>query len=101
MTGQERPARVAGARTGPAAWDNADRMPPGVTQGCSQAPKHLKPLPLIRDFSQDPHRRREHPVPADERLFRYRSRLGRLRYVGGSRYAQQSIAEQYTGLAIR
>jgi p-hydroxybenzoate 3-monooxygenase len=40
-------------------------------------------------------------VPADERLFRYRSRLGRLRYVGGSRFAQQSIAEQYTGLAIR
>jgi p-hydroxybenzoate 3-monooxygenase len=40
-------------------------------------------------------------VPADEREFRYRSRLGRLRYVGGSRYAQQSIAEQYTGLAIR
>jgi p-hydroxybenzoate 3-monooxygenase len=40
-------------------------------------------------------------VPADEREFRYRSRLGQLRYVGGSRFAQQSIAEQYTGLAIR
>ncbi|MGN6444818.1 4-hydroxybenzoate 3-monooxygenase [Amnibacterium sp.] len=40
-------------------------------------------------------------VPDDEREFRYRSRLGRLRYVGGSRYAQQSIAEQYTGLVIR
>jgi p-hydroxybenzoate 3-monooxygenase len=40
-------------------------------------------------------------VPADEREFRYRSRLGRLRYLGGSRYAQQSVAEQYTGLAIR
>jgi p-hydroxybenzoate 3-monooxygenase len=39
-------------------------------------------------------------TPADEREFRYRSRLGRLRYVGGSRRAQQSIAEQYTGLAI-
>ena len=40
-------------------------------------------------------------TPADEREFRYRSRLGRLRYVGGSRSAQQSIAEQYTGLVIR
>lgn len=40
-------------------------------------------------------------VPPEERAFRYRSRLGRLRYVGGSRHAQQSIAEQYTGLAIR
>jgi p-hydroxybenzoate 3-monooxygenase len=40
-------------------------------------------------------------VPAAEREFQYRSRLGRLRYVGGSRFAQQSIAEQYTGLAIR
>lgn len=40
-------------------------------------------------------------VPAEEREFAYRSRLGRLRYVGGSRFAQQSIAEQYTGLAVR
>ncbi len=40
-------------------------------------------------------------VPAEEREFRYRSRLGRLRYIGGSRFAQQSVAEQYTGLAIR
>jgi p-hydroxybenzoate 3-monooxygenase len=39
-------------------------------------------------------------VPADERTFRYASRVGQLRYVTGSRYAQQSIAEQYTGLAI-
>ena len=40
-------------------------------------------------------------TPSDEREFRYRSRLGRLRYLGGSRHAQQSLAEQYTGLAIR
>lgn len=43
------------------------------------------------------------PGPATssaEREFRYRSRLGRLRYVMGSRFAQQSVAEQYTGLAI-
>ena len=40
-------------------------------------------------------------VPVEEREFRYRSRLGRLRYIGGSRSAQQSIAEQYTGLAVR
>lgn len=40
-------------------------------------------------------------IGADERRFRYRSRLGRLRYVGGSRSAQRSIAEQYTGLAVR
>ena len=39
-------------------------------------------------------------VPADERAFRYASRVGQLRYVQGSRYAQQFIAEQYTGLAI-
>ncbi|WP_375388854.1 4-hydroxybenzoate 3-monooxygenase [uncultured Amnibacterium sp.] len=40
-------------------------------------------------------------TPADERQFRYRSRVGQLRYISGSRFAQQSIAEQYTGLAIR
>jgi p-hydroxybenzoate 3-monooxygenase len=40
-------------------------------------------------------------TPPEERAFRYRSRLGRLRYLGGSRFAQQSLAEQYTGLAIR
>ena len=39
-------------------------------------------------------------VPADERAFRYASRVGQLQYVQGSRYAQQFIAEQYTGLAI-
>jgi p-hydroxybenzoate 3-monooxygenase len=39
-------------------------------------------------------------VPEDERAFRYRSRVGQLGYVTGSRYAQQSLAEQYTGLAI-
>ncbi len=39
--------------------------------------------------------------PADEREFRYRSRLGRLRYIERSRFARQSLAEQYTGLAIR
>jgi hypothetical protein len=41
-----------------------------------------------------------HAVPEDERAFRYRSRVGQLGYVTGSRYAQQSLAEQYTGLAI-
>jgi p-hydroxybenzoate 3-monooxygenase len=39
-------------------------------------------------------------TPASERAFRYRSRVGQLEYVTGSRYAQQSLAEQYTGLAI-
>ncbi|MDH2443189.1 4-hydroxybenzoate 3-monooxygenase [Amnibacterium sp. CER49] len=39
-------------------------------------------------------------VARDERAFDYASRVGRLRYVTGSRYAQQSLAEQYTGLAI-
>jgi p-hydroxybenzoate 3-monooxygenase len=39
-------------------------------------------------------------VPEGERAFRYASRVGQLRYVTGSRYAQQSLAEQYTGLAI-
>ena len=39
-------------------------------------------------------------VPANERAFRYASRVGQLQSVQGSRYAQQFIAEQYTGLAI-
>lgn len=39
-------------------------------------------------------------VPDDERRFRHASRVGQLRYIAGSRYAQQSIAEQYTGLVI-
>jgi p-hydroxybenzoate 3-monooxygenase len=39
-------------------------------------------------------------TPPDERAFRYRSRVGQLGYVTGSKYAQQSLAEQYTGLAI-
>jgi p-hydroxybenzoate 3-monooxygenase len=39
-------------------------------------------------------------TPEDERGFRYRSRVGQIGYVTGSRYAQQSLAEQYTGLGI-
>ncbi len=39
-------------------------------------------------------------TPAGERAFRYRSRVGQLDYVTGSRSAQQTLAEQYTGLAI-
>jgi p-hydroxybenzoate 3-monooxygenase len=39
-------------------------------------------------------------TPDEERGFRYRSRVGQLGYVTGSRYAQQSLAEQYTGLGI-
>ncbi len=39
-------------------------------------------------------------IPEHERGFRYRSRVGQLHYVAGSRYAQQTVAEQYTGLAI-
>lgn len=39
-------------------------------------------------------------TPAGERPFRYRSRVGQLAYVTGSRHAQQALAEQYTGLAI-
>ena len=38
--------------------------------------------------------------PDEERAFRLASRIGQLRYVLGSPYAQQSLAEQYTGLAI-
>jgi p-hydroxybenzoate 3-monooxygenase len=39
-------------------------------------------------------------TPPRERAFHYRSRVGQLRYVTGSHHAQQSLAEQYTGLAI-
>jgi len=39
-------------------------------------------------------------TPADQREFGYRSRLGQLQFVTGSRYAQQTLAEQYTGLGI-
>jgi p-hydroxybenzoate 3-monooxygenase len=39
-------------------------------------------------------------TPEGERPFRYRSRVGQLAYVTGSRHAQQTLAEQYTGLAI-
>lgn len=39
-------------------------------------------------------------TPDQERAFRYASRVGQLRYVAESRFAQQSLAEQYTGLAI-
>lgn len=40
-------------------------------------------------------------APEEERAFRFRSRLGRLRHVDDARHAQQAIAEQYTGVAIR
>jgi p-hydroxybenzoate 3-monooxygenase len=39
-------------------------------------------------------------TPAEERDFRYRSRVGQLDFVTASRFAQQTLAEQYTGLAI-
>jgi p-hydroxybenzoate 3-monooxygenase len=39
-------------------------------------------------------------TPEDERRFRYRSRVGQVAYVTGSRFAQQALAEQYTGLVI-
>jgi p-hydroxybenzoate 3-monooxygenase len=38
--------------------------------------------------------------PREEREFRYRSRVGQLDFVTASRFAQQTLAEQYTGLAI-
>jgi p-hydroxybenzoate 3-monooxygenase len=40
------------------------------------------------------------PGTGDEAAFRYRSQLGQLAYVTGSDYAQQMLAEQYTGLAL-
>ena len=40
-----------------------------------------------------------HEVPdASARAFRYRSQVGQLEYVTGSRFARQSLAEQYAGL---
>ena len=39
-------------------------------------------------------------TPAEERDFRYRSRVGQLDFVTASRFARQTLAEQYTGLAI-
>lgn len=39
-------------------------------------------------------------TPRGERAFRYRSRVGQLDFVTASRFAQQTLAEQYTGLAI-
>ncbi len=39
-------------------------------------------------------------TPPDEAAFRYRSQLGQLRFVTGSEHALQTLAEQYTGLAI-
>ena len=39
-------------------------------------------------------------TPADVAAFRYRSQVGQLRYVTGSRHAMSSLAEQYTGLPI-
>lgn len=39
-------------------------------------------------------------IPEDVRGFRYRSRVAQLHYSTGSRSAQQSVAEQNTGLAI-
>ena len=39
-------------------------------------------------------------TPVDVAAFRYRSQLGQLRYVTGSRHAMSSLAEQYTGLPI-
>ena len=38
--------------------------------------------------------------PAEERDFRYASRVGQLGFLAASRFAQQTLAEQYTGLAI-
>lgn len=37
---------------------------------------------------------------AAERAFRYESQLGQLRYLSDSRFARQSLAEQYVGLPI-
>jgi p-hydroxybenzoate 3-monooxygenase len=39
-------------------------------------------------------------IPAPQRAFRYRSQLGQLEFVTGSRHAQETLAEQYTGLPI-
>jgi p-hydroxybenzoate 3-monooxygenase len=39
-------------------------------------------------------------TPAEEAAFRYRTQIGQLRFVTGSERAQQTLAEQYTGLPI-
>jgi p-hydroxybenzoate 3-monooxygenase len=43
-----------------------------------------------------------HRMPGDDDAseFRYQSQLGQLKYVTGSEYAQQMLAEQYTGLRL-